>query len=195
LLDIAPVLLGAIFLVVIVLVVLVPRLVSRIRRPSRRRNLLALGLVMLAVVALAYVTLMPTRTQKPMTEEEKDVDRFIMIYYGAMSNRSVPRVVALFTEDGVLIDSNGNVYRGRYLMERYYEALLRDIQGYSVKAEASEIKFVGESAEATYHSKSTYFTFGDTLRPVEAFLDKFTLVRQDGSWKIAALEIKREWIE
>ena len=193
--DIAPVLLGAIFLVVIVLVVLVPRLVSRIRRPSRRRNLLALGLVMLAVVALAYVTLMPTRTQKPMTEEEKDVDRFIMIYYGAMSNRSVPRVVALFTEDGVLIDSNGNVYRGRYLMERYYEALLRDIQGYSVKAEASEIKFVGESAEATYHSKSTYFTFGDTLRPVEAFLDKFTLVRQDGSWKIAALEIKREWIE
>lgn len=193
--DIAPVLLGAIFLVVIVLIVLVPRLVSRIRRPSRRRTLLALGLVMLAVVALAYVTLMPTRTQKPMTEEEKDVDRFIMIYYGAMSNRSVPRVVALFTEDGVLIDSNGNVYRGRYLMERYYEALLRDIQGYSVKAEASEIKFVGESAEATYHSKSTYFTFGDTLRPVEAFLDKFTLVRQDGSWKIAALEIKREWIE
>jgi len=194
-LDIAPVLLGAIFLVVIVLIVLVPRLVSRIRRPSRRRTLLALGLVMLAVVALAYVTLMPTRTQKPMTEREKDVDRFIMIYYGAMSNRSVPRVVALFTEDGVLIDSNGNVYRGRYLMERYYEALLRDIQGYSVKAEASEIKFVGESAEATYHSKSTYFTFGDTLRPVEAFLDKFTLVRQDGSWKIAALEIKREWIE
>lgn len=193
--DIAPVLLGAIFLVVIVLIVLVPRLVSRIRRPSRRRTLLALGLVMLAVVALAYVTLMPTRTQKPMTEREKDVDRFIMIYYGAMSNRSVPRVVALFTEDGVLIDSNGNVYRGRYLMERYYEALLRDIQGYSVKAEASEIKFVGESAEATYHSKSTYFTFGDTLRPVEAFLDKFTLVRQDGSWKIAALEIKREWIE
>jgi uncharacterized protein (TIGR02246 family) len=130
-----------------------------------------------------------------MTEEEKDVDRFIMIYYGAMSNRSVPRVVALFTEDGVLIDSNGNVYRGRYLIERYYEALLRDIQGYSVKAEASEIKFVGESAEATYHSKSTYFTFGDTLTPVDAFLDKFTLVRRDGSWKIAALELKREWIE
>jgi len=194
-LDIAPALLGAIFLVVIVLIVLVPRLVSRIRRPSRRRTLLALGLVMLAVVALAYVTLIPSRTQKPMTEREKDVDRFIMTYYGAMTNKSVPRVVALFTEDAVLIDSTGNVYRGRYLMERYYEALLRDIQGYSVKAEASEIKFEGESAEATYHSKSTYFTFGDTLTPIEAFLDKFTLVKQDGSWKIAALEIKREWIE
>ncbi|MCX6660322.1 MAG: nuclear transport factor 2 family protein [Candidatus Bathyarchaeota archaeon] len=156
---------------------------------------MALGLVMLAVVALAYVTLIQPRAQKPMTEKEKDVDRFIMTYYGAMSNKSVPRVVALFTEDAVLIDSNGNVYRGRSLMERYYETLLRDIQGYSVKAEASEIKFEGQSAEATYHSKSTYFTFGDTLRPVEAFLDKFTLVRQDGSWKIAALEIKREWIE
>lgn len=193
--NIAPALLGAVFLVVIVLIVLVPRLVSRIRRPSRRRTFLALGLVMLAVVALAYVTLIQPRAQKPMTDKEKDADRFIMTYYGAMSNKSVPRVVALFTEDAVLIDTNGNVYRGRSLMERYYETLLRDIQGYSVKAEASEIKFEGESAEATYHSKSTYFTFGDTLRPVEAFLDKFTLVRQDGSWKIAALEIKREWIE
>lgn len=193
--NIAPALLGAIFLAVIVLIVLVPRFVSRIRRPSRRRTFLALGLVMLAVVAFAYVNLIQPPAQKPLTEKEKDVDRFIMTYYGAMGNKSVPRVVALFTEDAVLIDSTGNVYRGRSLIERYYETLLRDIQGYSVRAVASEIKFEGQSAEATYHSKSTYFTFGDTLTPVDAFLDKFTLVRQDGSWKIAALEIKREWIE
>jgi ketosteroid isomerase-like protein len=134
----------------------------------------------------------PTTVQKELTEEEKEVDKFLAKYYDGLRSRSVSKIVELFAENAVVVSSDGTAYRGIESIKRYYDDKLRNLERYEVKAEISEIKIQDSSAEASYHTMATSFIRGATMPPIETFREEFTLIKKQDSWKIEGLIITRE---
>jgi ketosteroid isomerase-like protein len=129
-----------------------------------------------------------------LTEEEKEVDEFLTKYYDGLRSRSVSKIVELFSENAVVVSSDGTTYRGIESIKQYYDDKLRNLERYEVKAEISEVKIQDSSAEASYHTVSTSFIRGATMPPIESFRDEFTLIKQQNSWKIEGLIITRELV-
>ncbi|MGB6679724.1 MAG: nuclear transport factor 2 family protein [Candidatus Bathyarchaeia archaeon] len=190
--DIPPILLGAVFLIIIVVALLIPRLISKIRRPIKWRNILILVIVILIVLGIFYAVTQIPSEQKVLTEEQKEIDNFLDKYYDTLHSRSISKIFEHFTENAVIVSSEGTTYRGSEMIKRYYDDKLRNLERYEVKAEVSEIEIRDGSAEAVYHTKGTRFITGQTMPPVEAFREEFTLIRQEDSWKITGLVITRE---
>lgn len=190
--DIPPILLGAVFLIIIVVALLIPRLISKIRRPIKWRNILILAIVILIVLGIFYAVTQIPSEQKVLTEEQKEIDNFLDKYYDTLHSRSISKIFEHFTENAVIVSSEGTTYRGSEMIKRYYDDKLRNLERYEVKAEVSEIEIRDGSAEAVYHTKGTRFITGQTMPPVEAFREEFTLIRQEDSWKITGLVITRE---
>lgn len=191
-LDIPPILLGAIFIVIIVVALVIPRLVSKIRRPIKWRNILIIAIVILIALGVFYTTTQFPSEQKELTEEQKEIDAFVNKYYDALRSRSISKTTEFFTENAVIISSEGPTYRGTEMINRYYDDKFRSLDRYEVKAEVSEIKIQDGTVEAEYHTKGTRFITGGTMPPVEAFKEEFTLIKQQDSWKITGLVITRE---
>ena len=190
--DIPPILLGAVFLIIIVVALLIPRLISKIRRPIKWRNILILVIVILIVLGIFYAVTQIPSEQKVLTEEQKEIDNFLYKYYDTLHSRSISKIFEHFTENAVIVSSEGTTYRGSEMIKRYYDDKLRNLERYEVKAEVSEIEIRDGSAEVVYHTKGTRFITGQTMPPVEAFREEFTLIRQEDSWKITGLVITRE---
>ena len=190
--DIPPVLLGVIFLVIITAALLIPRLISKIRQPFKKRNILIIIISIVLVLALFYMVIQPPSLQKELTEEEKEIDKFLEKYYDGLRNRSVSKIVELFTENAVVVSSDGTTYRGIETIKRYYDDKLRNLERYEVKAEVSEIKIQDGSVEASYHTTATSFIRGATMPPIETFREEFILIKKQDSWKIEGLIINRE---
>lgn len=190
--DIPPVLLGVIFLVIITAALLIPRLISKIRQPIKKRNILIIIISIVLVLVLFYMATQPPSAQKELTEEEKEIDKFLEKYYDGLRSRSVSKTVELFTENAVVVSSDGTTYRGIETIKRYYDDKLRNLERYEVKVEVSEIKIQYGSVEASYHTTSTSFIRGATMPPIETFKEEFTLIKKPDSWKIIGLVITRE---
>ena len=192
--DIPPVLLGVIFLVIITAALLIPRLISKIRQPVKKRNILIIIISIVLVLVLFYIATQPISVQKELTEEEKEIDKFLEKYYDGLRSRSASKTVELFTENAIVISSDGTTYRGIETIKRYYDDKLRNLERYEVKVEVSEIKIQNGSAEASYHTTSTSFIRGATMPPIETFKEEFILIKKPDSWKIIGLVITREQI-
>ncbi len=190
--DIPPILLGAIFIVIIVVALVIPRLVSKIRRPIKWRNMLIISIVVLIALSVLYTATQFPSEQKELTEEQKEIDVFINKYYDALRSRSISKTTEFFTENAVIISSEGPTYRGAEMINRYYDDKFRSLDRYEVKAEVYEIKIQDGTVEAEYHTRGTRFITGATMPPVEAFKEEFTLIKQQDSWKITGLVITRE---
>ncbi|MCW4042950.1 MAG: nuclear transport factor 2 family protein [Candidatus Bathyarchaeota archaeon] len=190
--DIPPILLGAIFLIIIIVALLIPRLLSKIRRPIKWRNILILAIVILIVLGIFYAVTQIPSEQKELTEEQKEIDNFLDKYYDALRSKSISKISEHFTENAVIISSEDITYRGTEMIKRYYDDKLRNLDRYEVKTEVSKIEIQDGSAEAVYHTKRTRFITGQTMPPLEAFQEEFTLIRQQDSWKITGLVITRE---
>lgn len=190
--DIPPILLGVIFLVIIVVVLLIPRMVSKIKRRIKWRNILILAIVIIIVFGIFYAVTQIPREQKVLTEEQKEIDNFIDEYYDRLRSKSVSKVVELFTENAVVVSSEGITYRGTEMIKRYYDEKLRNLDRYEVVAEVFEIRIQDGTAEAIYHTKVTRFITGATMPPLESFQESFILIKQEDSWKITGLALNRE---
>ena len=192
--DIPPVLLGVIFLVIITAALLIPRLISKIRQPVKKRNILIIIISIVLVLVLFYIATQPISVQKELTEEEKEIDKFLEKYYDGLRSRSASKTVELFTENAIVISSDGTTYRGIETIKRYYDDKLRNLERYEVKVEVSEIKIQNGSVEVSYHTTATSFIRGATMPPIETFKEEFTLIKKPDSWKIIGLVITREQI-
>ena len=190
--DIPPIILGVVFLLIIAAALLIPRLISKIRKPIKKRNVLLIVISIVLVLGLLFMATRPTTVQKELTEEEKEVDKFLAKYYDGLRSRSVSKIVELFAENAVVVSSDGTAYRGIESIKRYYDDKLRNLERYEVKAEISEIKIQDSSAEASYHTMATSFIRGATMPPIETFREEFTLIKKQDSWKIEGLIITRE---
>lgn len=165
---------------------------SKIRRPIKWRNILIITIIILITLGVLYITTQFPSEQVELTEEQKEIDVFLNKYYDALRSRSVSKTTEFFTENGVIISSEGTTYRGTEMIKRYYDDKLRDLDRYEVKAEVSEIIIQDGTVKAEYHTKGTRFIVAQTMPPVEAFKDEFTLIKQQDSWKITGLVITRE---
>ena len=190
--DFPPILLGAVFLAIIIVVLLIPRLVLKIKRPIKLRNILILLIIILIIFGIFYAFTQIPSEQKELTEEQKEIDVFLNEYYEALRSRSVQKTTGFFTENAVIISSEGTTYRGTEMIKRYYDEQFRSLDRYEVKAEVSEIIINDGTAEAEYHVKGTKFITGATMPPVEAFKEEFTLIKQGEFWKITGLVRTRE---
>lgn len=190
--DIPPILLGAIFLIIIIAALLIPRFVSKIKRPIKWKNILILAIAILIILGIFYAVTQVPSEQKELTVEQKEIDVFLNEYYDALRSRSIPKTTAFFTENAVIISSEGTTYRGTEMITRYYDEQFRSLDHYEVKAEVSEINIKDGTAEAEYHMKGTKFITGATMPPLEAFKEEFTLIKQGESWKITGLVRTRE---
>jgi ketosteroid isomerase-like protein len=161
-LDIPPVLLGVIFLVIIASALIIPRLISKIRQPVKKRNILIVIISILLVIALFFIATRPAGVQKELTDEEKEIDRFLDEYYDGLRSKSVSNIVKLFTDNAVVVSSDGTTYRGIEMIKRYYDDKLRNLERYEVKQEVIKINIEDGSADASYYTTSTSFIRGAT---------------------------------
>lgn len=193
--DIPPILLGAIFLIIIIAALLIPRLVSKIRGPIKRRNILILAIVILIVLGIFYAVTQIPSEQIELTEEQKEIDLFLLNYYDGLRNMSTSRIVDLFTENAIIVSSEGITYKGTKMIKRYYDEKFMHLDRYDVKHVVSDIKIEDGLAKAVYHTNEREFITGATLWPTKGLREEFTLVKQQGYWKITGLIITHEQIQ
>jgi ketosteroid isomerase-like protein len=191
-LDIPPILLGAIFLIIIITVVLIPRVVSKIKRPIKWRNILIIVIIILVPLAIFYAVTQIPSEQIELTEAQKEIDLFLLNYYDGLRNMSTSRIVDLFTENAIVVSSEGTTYKGTKMIKRYFDEKFIHLDRYDVVYEVSDIKIEDELAKAVYHSEERGYITGATLWPIEGLREEFTLVKQQGSWKIKGLIISHE---
>ena len=189
--DIPPVILGVIFLVIIASALIIPRLISKIRQPVKKRYILIVIISILLVMALLFIATRPADVQKELTDEEKEIDRFLDEYYDGLRSKSVSDITKLFTDNAVVVSSDGTTYRGIEMIKRYYDDKLRNLDRYEVKQEVIKINIEDGSADASYYTTSTSFIRGATMPPIDTFKEDFTLIRKTDSWKIEGLIITR----
>ena len=190
--DIPPILLGAIFLVIIIVAVLTPRLASKIKRPIKWRNILIFAIVIIIAFSVLYtITQLPSQ-QKELTVEQKEIDLFLLNYYDGLRNMSSSRVVDLFTENAIVISSEGTSYKGTKMIKRYFDEKFMHLDRYAVTYEIVDIQIEDGLAKAVYHTEERAFITGATLWPTRGLREEFTLVKQQGSWKIKGLIISYE---
>ena len=150
---------------------MIPRLVSKIRRPIKWRKILLIAIIILIILGIFYaLTEMPSE-QMELTEEQKEIDNFLSRYYDALRSRSISKISEFFTENAVIISSDGTTYRGNEMIKRYYDEKMRNLDRYEVKAEVSEIEIRDRTAEhCVYLGNRAYNTVDDidTASPIPA---------------------------
>ena len=142
-------------------------------------------------MALLFIATRPADVQKELTDEEKEIDRFLDEYYDGLRSKSVSDITKLFTDNAVVVSSDGTTYRGIEMIKRYYDDKLRNLDRYEVKQEVIKINIEDGSADASYYTTSTSFIRGATMPPIDTFKEDFTLIRKTDSWKIEGLIITR----
>ncbi|TRO57586.1 hypothetical protein E2P64_04775 [Candidatus Bathyarchaeota archaeon] len=193
--DIPPILLGAIFLVIILAAILIPRLVKKIRGPIKWRNILIIVIIILIALGIFYLVTQIPSEQIELTEEQKEIDLFLLNYYDGLRNMSSSRIVDLFTENAIVVSSEGTTYKGTKMIKRYYDEKFIHLDRFDVVYEVSDIKIEDGLAKAVYHVKEREYITGATLWPTKGLRQEFTLVKQQGSWKINGLIISHEQIQ
>ena len=102
------------------------------------------------------------------------------------------RVVDLFTENAIVISSEGTSYKGTKMIKRYFDEKFMHLDRYAVTYEIVDIQIEDGLAKAVYHTEERAFITGATLWPTRGLREEFTLVKQQGSWKIKGLIISYE---
>jgi len=166
---------------------------------ARKKTILGIGIVLFSVLLVALLLNSSSSQRKQMTQDEKEVDQLVMVYYETLRDVGKPdqidRIAQLFTDDAVLSTPEGTLYVGREMIKRFYEDRLRDLDRYDVKADLSEIAVKNDTATAVYNTKSIAFIRGWTTTtinpPLRVFREKFLLVRKGDVWQIAGLVMLR----
>jgi ketosteroid isomerase-like protein len=137
---------------------------------------------------------------KSMTQEEREADQSVLVYYETLRNVTMPdqtgHIVQLFTNDAILTAPDGKTYSGAEKIKSFYEDRVRGVFQYDIKADLSEVIVSDGTATIVYHTKSIAWVPGwssTTINPpIRVLLEKFLLVREEGVWKIAGLVMQGE---
>jgi len=157
--------------------------------------LLILVAATVGIIALASIGMPSPEPTITLTEEEKEVDLFLSDYYLSLNDGAVDGVLALFSEDAVLISSDGNGYTGIHEIRTYYEGIFRKFVEYRIIQKALEIEVEDGFAKASYCTKSYGRYPGATVGDVRSFREDFVLIKEEESWKIIGLKITNEWCD
>src|SRR3984885_7374995 len=109
--------------------------------------------LLLALVGLAISFVLPTLAQRkgaPDPELRQMIDGFAKEYAEAVNNNDAAAIAAFYTEDGVLVTSEGPKY-GREAIERFYADLFRQFHfsNYSSKADQYSPPLIGTTGNQT----------------------------------------------
>jgi len=165
----------------------------------RKKIILGMGIILLSILLVALLLNSSSTRHRELTQEEREVNQLIMVYYDTLRDVSTPnqieRLAQLFTNDAVLSTPDGTLYVGTEMIKRFYEDRLRDLDRYDVKADLSEITVNDDTATAVYDTKSIAFIRGWTTTtinpPLRVFREKFLLVKKGDVWQIAGLVMLR----
>ncbi len=166
----------------------------------KKRVILGVAIILFSIF-LATLLLNPFSVKpKPMTQEEREADQSVLVYYETLRNVTMPdqidHIVQLFTNDSVITAPDGKIYSGTEMIRQFYEDRVRGVFQYDIKADLSEVTVSDGTATIVYHTKSVAWVPGwssTTINPpIHVLLEKFLLVREAGVWKIAALVMQSE---
>jgi len=166
----------------------------------KKRLISGVVIILFSIILVALILNSFSAKPKPMTQEEREADQTVLVYYETLRNVTVPdqtgHIVQLFTNDAVVTAPDGKIYSGAEEIKSFYEDRVRNVFQYDIKADLSEVTVSDGTATVVYHTKSIAWIPGwssTTINPpIRVLLEKFLLVRKQGVWKIAALVIQGE---
>lgn len=148
---------------------------------TRSPQLLAIGMAL--IVALTPPSFGQTKDSPKTTAAEKSVRETVAAYVAAYNQKDVKALVALFTEDGTLIDSDNVATSGREAITEEFSEAFDDQSTYTLEADIERIRLVTpDVAQAEGAAR--------LVSPREATVAKrfvALLVRQGDAWKVSEI--------
>lgn len=166
----------------------------------KKRVILGVVIILFSIFLAAFLLNSFSVRPKPMTQEEREADQSVLVYYETLRNVTMPdqpeHIVQLFTNDAIITGPDGKIYNGAEEIKSFYGDRVRGVFQYDIKADLSEVTVSDGTARVVYHTKSIAWIPGwssTTINPpIRVLLEKFLLVREKGVWKIAGLVIQGE---
>jgi ketosteroid isomerase-like protein len=167
----------------------------------KKRVVLGVVIILFSIfLAALLLNSFSVRPKPPMTQEEREADQSVLVYYETLRNVTMPdqtgNIVQLFTKDAVVTAPDGKIYSGAEEIKSFYGDRVRGVFQYDIKVDLSEVTVSDSTATVVYHTKSIAWVPGwssTTINPpIRVLLEKFLLVREEGVWKIAGLVMQGE---
>jgi uncharacterized protein (TIGR02246 family) len=118
------------------------------------------------------------------TTEKTAIEKLLFSYRDALNTSDVPKVLSLYTKDGVFMPTNAPTAKGSEQLKSSYEFVFKMIQ-LNVDFFIEEINVQGEIAYAVTNSKGTTLVHANGQTVPEENRELFVLAKENGKWKIA----------
>ena len=118
------------------------------------------------------------------TTEKSAIEKLLFSYSDALNASDVPKVVPLYTKDGVFMPTNAPTAKGQEQLKGSYEFVFKTIQIH-IEFFIDEIVISGDHAYALTNSKGTALIHANGQTVSEENRELFVFEKDNGQWKIA----------
>jgi len=125
-----------------------------------------------------------TQSKIDITEEREAIEQVLGNYENALNNSDAEAAVALYTEDGVFMPTEGPTATGTEEIRASYTHTFNAIQ-LSIKFQIDEIEVDGNLAFAKTGSKGEVKVLAADMTVPEENRELFVFQKVNGAWKIA----------
>jgi uncharacterized protein (TIGR02246 family) len=125
-----------------------------------------------------------SKSEIKTADERSAIEKLLFSYRDALNASDVPKVVQLYTKDGVFMPANAPTAKGQEQLKNSYGFVFKTIQIH-IEFIIEEILVSSDYAYAETNSKGTALIHSNGQIVSEENREFFVFQKEDGQWKIA----------